>query len=310
MASPKPQTRQAAEKRNPLTFPPVAKRQWGGPTPLKLAEELLESHQIPGGIVLDLGSGASITSALLARAYGFIVYTTDLWSAPGENMRFFESLGLTNRNVIPLRIDASEGLPFAECFFDAVVSIDSYSYFGRNPKYLDEKLLPYIKPGGYLYLAIPGMHKDCHDDLPSELLASWTPEQLDYMHDMRARALQRQCGVGLGQRLHVWVVQMHNALAKRQRRPGLAAPLGTTNLDCAEDGKQPLQAFVDKARAVRPRLFGSIYNQGLASLFEVGILCFRGLSNSIFEDSDTSFSRNIRLDFRGHSHIIFEGIFC
>ena len=76
--------------------------------------------------MLDLGSGASITSALLARAYGFIVYTTDLWSAPGENMRFFESLGLTNRNVIPLRIDASEGLPFAECFFDAVVSIDSY----------------------------------------------------------------------------------------------------------------------------------------------------------------------------------------
>lgn len=60
--------------------------------------------------MLDLGSGTGITSALLAREYGFTVYAADLWSDPGENMRFFESLGLTNKNVIPLRIDASKGL--------------------------------------------------------------------------------------------------------------------------------------------------------------------------------------------------------
>ena len=27
------------------------------------------------------------------------------------------------------------------------------------------------------------MKKDCHDNLPPELLLSWTPEQLDYIHD-------------------------------------------------------------------------------------------------------------------------------
>ena len=27
------------------------------------------------------------------------------------------------------------------------------------------------------------MKKDCHEALPPELLLSWTPEQLDYMHD-------------------------------------------------------------------------------------------------------------------------------
>ena len=27
------------------------------------------------------------------------------------------------------------------------------------------------------------MKKDCHDNLPKELLLSWTPEQMDYMHD-------------------------------------------------------------------------------------------------------------------------------
>ena len=28
------------------------------------------------------------------------------------------------------------------------------------------------------------MKKDCHDNLPPELLLSWTPEQLDYLHDV------------------------------------------------------------------------------------------------------------------------------
>lgn len=47
----------------------------------------------------------------------------------------------------------------------------------------DEKLLPFVKSGGYIYIAIPCMKKDCHEHLPAELLLSWTPEQLDYMHD-------------------------------------------------------------------------------------------------------------------------------
>ena len=64
-----------------------------------------------------------------------------------------------------------------------MVTTDSYNYFGRDPAYLDEKLLPFVKPGGYIYIAIPGMKLDCHDHLPPELLLSWTPEQMDYMHD-------------------------------------------------------------------------------------------------------------------------------
>ena len=41
-----------------------------------------------------------------------------------------------------------------------------------------------MKNGGYIYISIPGMKKDCHDNLPKELLLSWTPEQLEYMHDV------------------------------------------------------------------------------------------------------------------------------
>ena len=155
-----------------------------GPNPLKLCEELLDGVDIPrGSVVLDLGSGAGLTSALMAREYGFVVYAADLWSDPDDNMRFFESLKLTNRQIIPLKADAT-ALPFATEFFDAVVSVDSYNYFGRDPAYLGEHLLPLVKHGGTLLFSIPGMVRDCHDNLPVCLLESWTPEQLDYMHDM------------------------------------------------------------------------------------------------------------------------------
>lgn len=154
-----------------------------GPNPLKLEEELLMGHRIPAGAtVCDLGSGQGLTSVFLAKEYGFKVYAADLWSEPEENRTFFHEMGLTDAQIIPVKADA-EALPFEREFFDAVVSTDSYNYFGRNPDYLDEKLLPFVKKGGYIYIAIPGMKKDCHDHLPKELLLSWTAEQMDYMHD-------------------------------------------------------------------------------------------------------------------------------
>ena len=154
-----------------------------GPNPVKLAEELLDDNCIPdGAVVCDLGSGQGLTSVFLAKEYGFTVYAADLWSDPEENRKFFDAMGLERQRIIPVKADA-EDLPFEKEFFDAVISIDSYNYFGRDESYLDEKLLPFIKRGGYVYIAIPGMKRDCHDNLPPELLLSWTPEQLDYMHD-------------------------------------------------------------------------------------------------------------------------------
>ena len=155
-----------------------------GPNPIKLEEELLQDHRIPAGaVVCDLGSGQGLTSVFLAKEYGFTVYAADLWSDPEENRRFFREMGLDDRQIIPVHADAT-ALPFEKEFFDAVISTDSYNYFGRDPEYLDQKLLPLVKKGGYLYIAIPGMKRDCHEDLPPELLLSWTPEQLAYMHDL------------------------------------------------------------------------------------------------------------------------------
>ena len=155
-----------------------------GPNPVKLEEELLLNHRIPdGAVVCDLGSGQGLTSVFLAKEYGFTVYAADLWSDPEENRKFFDAMGLDRKQIVPVKADAT-ALPFEKEFFDAVVSTDSYNYFGRDGRYLDEKLLPFVKSGGYIYIAVPGMKKDCHNALPPELLLSWTPEQLDYLHDV------------------------------------------------------------------------------------------------------------------------------
>lgn len=92
-------------------------------------------------------------------------------------------MGLTNEEIIPVKADATD-LRFDKNFFDAVISTDSYNYFGRDEKYLDEKLLPFVKKGGYIYITVPGMKRDCHNDIHEELLLSWNKEQLDYIHDI------------------------------------------------------------------------------------------------------------------------------
>ena len=154
-----------------------------GPNPLKLCEELLAEHRIPAGArVMDLGSGEGLTSAFLAKEYGFTVYAADLWSEPESHYPLFEQFGLTREQCIPVKADAND-LPFEREFFDSVVCVDSYNYFGRDPAYLDEKLLPFVKSGGWIYAAVTGMKQDCHDNIPEVLLRSWNAEQLDYIHD-------------------------------------------------------------------------------------------------------------------------------
>ena len=122
-----------------------------GPYPMKLEEELLAGHQIPAGsVVCDLGSGQGLTSVFLAKEYGFIVYAADLWSDPEENRCFFRKMGLSETEIIPVKADAT-ALPFETEFFDSIVSTDSYNYFGRDPEFLDQKLLPFLKKGGYVH---------------------------------------------------------------------------------------------------------------------------------------------------------------
>jgi len=153
-----------------------------GPNPLKLMEELLLGHLIKNNaLVCDLGSNG-ISSLFLAKEYGFRVYAANLGGKPAADINCFPEEGLDPSRVQSFRADAM-ALPFPNAFFDAVICVNAYHYFGRDKRYLAEKLLPYVKPGGYIYIAVPGMVKDCHERPPRELLLFWNPEQLDYLHD-------------------------------------------------------------------------------------------------------------------------------
>lgn len=156
-----------------------------GPNPIKLQEELLQNHKIPqGATVMDLGCGKGLTSVFMVKEYGLRTFAVDLWISATENKKFFDKMGLSSDKIIPIHADATN-LPFADEFFDAIVSIDSYNYFGYDEEYLGKKLLPMVKHGGYIYIAIPGMKKDCHHNIPKELLLSWLAEELDFLHDTK-----------------------------------------------------------------------------------------------------------------------------
>lgn len=152
-----------------------------GPNCLKMVEELTMTLDLrPGMRIMDLGCGKGLTSIFLAKEFGVSVFAVDLWIGATENYKRFRQMGLDG-SVIPIHADAID-LPFAEEFFDAVISVDSYYYFGMDSNFMDDKLAPLVKPGGQIALAFPGFKKDIHDNLPPEFLLSWKAEDLETFH--------------------------------------------------------------------------------------------------------------------------------
>ncbi|WP_066834227.1 SAM-dependent methyltransferase [Rufibacter ruber] len=97
--------------------------------------------------VLDLGCGKAASSIFLAKEFKVQVWAVDeAISATANYTRVLEA-GLENR-VFPLQADA-RALPFPEEFFDVVLVIDSYTYFGTDDKYLPY-ICHFLKPDGYI----------------------------------------------------------------------------------------------------------------------------------------------------------------
>lgn len=147
-----------------------------GPNAMRIAEELADGLGItPDSKILDLGCGTGLTSILLAQKYGASVFAADLWIAPTDNARRFEERGM-DKQIIPLRFDATKEIPFAENYFDAILSVDAYQYFGCDEVMLP-KLLPFLKKGGKIAVAVPGFNQDFPEgNLPKEVAQFWTPE--------------------------------------------------------------------------------------------------------------------------------------
>lgn len=160
-----------------------------GPNVLWLTEWLCEDLALePGMRVLDLGCGRAASSIFLAREFGVSVVAADLWITPTENFVRVRDAGCLDQ-VTPLRAEA-HALPFAERYFDAIVSLDAYHYFGCDDAYIAE-IVTFLRPHGALGIVVPGVRdekdrtvvdKHFGSDAPSFRSPSWWRSHWERTH--------------------------------------------------------------------------------------------------------------------------------
>lgn len=146
----------------------------GGANSLWLTEWLAEALELRAGMrVLDLGCGRAQSSIFLQREFGVQAWAVDLWFSASENLRRIRDAG-SDDGVFPIHADA-RALPFGAEFFDAIVSIDSFVYYGTDDTYLNN-LARFVKPGGRIAIAGAGLTHEFAGPLPEHLRAWWTPD--------------------------------------------------------------------------------------------------------------------------------------
>jgi len=144
-----------------------------GPNSFRLLEELIRKSPADAcfGRVLDLGCGTALTSVFLARETGAKrVFAFDLWICASDNYARILDHHLED-TVIPIHGDALD-MPFSHEYFDAILSVDSYHYFGCKKGVFADRILPFVKKGGHVLIAVPGIKEEPRGAL-RELFSTW-----------------------------------------------------------------------------------------------------------------------------------------
>jgi SAM-dependent methyltransferase len=147
---------------------------------LWLTEWLAEALPLrPGMRVLDLGCGRALSSIFLHREFGVQAWACDLWFSPAENLQRIRDADV-EEGVIPIQADA-RALPFAPEFFDAIVGVDAFMYFGTDDMYLPY-LARFVKPGGLIGIAQAGLVGELDGPVPAHLREWWEQDQPWCLH--------------------------------------------------------------------------------------------------------------------------------
>jgi SAM-dependent methyltransferase len=118
-----------------------------GPGGLYLVSLLARELELSANsMVLDLGCGLAESSLFLADSYKAKVIAADLREDPTDNARRIEDRGHRG-DVIPLKLDASESLPFAEEYFDAILCMNTLNFYGTDIAVID-CIARHLKRGG------------------------------------------------------------------------------------------------------------------------------------------------------------------
>jgi hypothetical protein len=113
-----------------------------------------------------------VSSIFLHREFGVQVWATDLWFSVTERFQRIRDAGVEG-GVFPIHADA-RSLPFAAGFFDAIVSIDSFVYYGTDDLYMNY-LARFVDPGGSIGIAGAGLAREIDGPVPEHLRAWWEP---------------------------------------------------------------------------------------------------------------------------------------
>jgi SAM-dependent methyltransferase len=135
----------------------------GGGALYLAAKMVRHLHLNPGDIVLDLGCGRGATSIFLAKHLGVRVIAVDLWTDATFVSRKCSARGYRDR-ILPLQLDVTGELPFADEYFDAIFCMNSLSFYGGSVAFLGH-LLKHLKQCGQFVIGM------------ETLSAEFTPEE-------------------------------------------------------------------------------------------------------------------------------------
>ena len=208
-----------------------------GPSALWITEALSQVMVLePGMRVLDMACGTAMSSIFLAKEFGVEVWATDLWIKPTDNWRRIQEAEVADC-VHPIYAEA-RSLPYADEFFDAIVSLDGYHYFGTDVHYLEFYMLKLLKPGGQIGIVCPASPHPVPDPPPEHLDDTWWHwmNSVDWWrrHWERCPGLEVERAEALPRGCELWI-QWHETLdptgMSHQGEEGAATELAQLRAD-------------------------------------------------------------------------------